>query len=989
MQLSVSRAFGRPGGSPKRRTSLFAAFAVVASLVPVGLALAPSAAHASAGDPVGVGFKLEGQRLNGVWTDGNLLSGWNELDLVPYRITATAGNSATSPSQTYKVVIATDYESGGFFGYDDITDPSADSGCTLVSALPTEPGQVQDPGQGGADKTLYRTLTVTQAPNTTCVISFKARLAVGSHNYPGSSLHVNLENQSLGTAGIGSKEVSIPVNGIQPQVLTPNQTAVAGTTHSWLVWKTSDSPNGDFANTCDTNAAQLSTNVNITVHWQKGAAAPSGQVEITTQITATNPAHRAITVDAVDVVTYGPNVADTYTIDTGPVDVAAGATVPLLTTPDVHDVTTSNTSIHNSLSATYTDLLTGVPVPGTAASTFDTPVTTTGGTDTNASADILDKEWMTGSNLTFSVATPASGSFVEDPVTHDPAYTAGTHTTGPVWWDSGTVSDSGSITFAKTVYVSSATITSGHLYDDAALTGSDGFSADSGQFDFPVTAEAAGTANIAKSMNKTFITSKTFTFRLTDSVGNEISGKTATVSIPIGSSTGTSTTVGGLDTTASYLWNEDATAPFAPQTGIGPVTWTLVPGSPASCLNTQSVQNTALGPLVEVAKMTNPGSGTSWSFSLSGPDINSGSGETLPVTATAVGSPTYVAFSNRPGTDGATYTITETKQSGWDLTDITGDVATDSSRVLKDKAAGTCTFTLNLSTDANQVIKCAFTNTQRGTITIHKTESGAPITGSDAFTFQLRSGASSASQGSTLDTEVANAANGGNFQFSVSSSTLLVPGTYQVCEFVAVGWKSTIQGMAGAFVPGSSSTPDIDNSYICAPITLNPGQDFSLNVDNTPPPGGMAKTIGFWKNWASCTTSSTKKAHTLDQTMALAEPGGILIGTLTLHGSTATPNNAPDCLSAVRLLNKSTISSGTKRASDPAFNNVAQLLAYRLNILAGAGDKPAANDAATQSQAILAAVGFNGNTHAALTPAQAAALNTYATTLDKYNNNTL
>lgn len=962
---------------------------MLGTMLPVGLVLLPTTARAATGDPSGVDFKLEGQRLNGVWTTGNLLSGWNELDLVPYRITATAGNSAPA-SQTYKVVVATDYLAGGFFGYDDITDPSVTSGsCSLVSALPAAPGAVQNPGQGGADETLYRTLTITQSANTTCVLNFAARLAVGSHNYPGSSLHVNLENQNLGTSGIGSKEISIPVNAIQPQVLTPTQTAVAGSTHSWLVFKTSDTPNLDFTNTCNTTASQLSSGVNITVHWQKGDAAPSGQVEITTQITATNPAHRTITVDATDVVTYGPGAGDTYTIDTGPVDVPAGQTVALLSTPDVHDVTTSSATMHNSLSASYIDKDTGVPVPGTPPTTFDTTVTTTGGSEANASADIVDKEWMTGSNLSFSVATPASGSFIADPVTHAAAYVAGTQTTGPVWWDSGNVGASGSVTFAKTVYVASATITSGTLADDAALTGSEGFTADSGEFDVGITAEAAGSANVSKSMNKSFIVEKDFTFHLTDSAGTLISGKTATVAIPAGSSSGTSTTVSGLDTTTTYLWNEDATAPFASQTGDGPVSWTLVAGHPATCLTTEVIQNTALGPLVEVAKMTAPDTGTSWTFTLNGPDINAGAGETKTVTATAVGSPTYAAFSNRPGTDGGTYTITETTQTNWDLTNITGDVAGDSSRVTTDKPNHKCSFVLDLSTDANQTIKCAFTNTERGTITIHKTENGAPITGSDAFTFQLRSGASSSSDGTVLDTEVANAGNGGVFSFQVNGTTEIVPGTYQVCEFVNLGWKSTIQGMAGAFVPNSSSSPDSDNAYVCAPITLNAGAEFSLNVDNTPPPGGMAKTIGFWKNWASCAASSGKKAHILDQTMALAEPGGILIGVLTLHGSTSTPNTAPDCLAAVRLLNKSTITSGTKKASDAAFNNVAQLLAYRLNILGGAGDNTVANAAASESQAILAIVGFNGDTHGQLSAAQTKTLNADATILDKFNNNTL
>ena len=45
---------------------------------------------------------------------------------------------------------------------------------------------------------------------------------------PGSSLHSNLANESLGTAGIGSKEVSIPVKEILPQELDKTMTAEVG-----------------------------------------------------------------------------------------------------------------------------------------------------------------------------------------------------------------------------------------------------------------------------------------------------------------------------------------------------------------------------------------------------------------------------------------------------------------------------------------------------------------------------------------------------------------------------------------------------------------------------------------------------------------------------------------------------------------------------------------------------------------------------------------
>ena len=104
----------------------------------------------------------------------------------------------------------------------------------------------------------------------------------------------------------------------------------------------------------------------------------------------------------------------------------------------------------------------------------------------------------------------------------------------------------------------------------------------------------------------------------------------------------------------------------------------------------------------------------------------------------------------------------------------------------------------------------------------------------------------------------------------------------------------------------------------------------------------------------------------LDQTLAKAEPTGVVIsatsgiyapfgGTyyLVLHGSTAKPNSATDCLKAVRLLNKSTTDKGTKMASDPAFNLAAQLLAAELNFTAGAGKTPTATNAINQAVLLL------------------------------------
>ncbi|HET7719002.1 MAG TPA: hypothetical protein VFK43_03470, partial [Acidimicrobiales bacterium] len=258
----------------------------------------------------------------------------------------------------------------------------------------------------------------------------------------------------------------------------------------------------------------------------------------------------------------------------------------------------------------------------------------------------------------------------------------------------------------------------------------------------------------------------------------------------------------------------------------------------------------------------------------------------------------------------------------------------------------------------------------------------------------------SSALGTTLETMTANAGNGGVLNFT----TNLVPGqTYQMCEAILPAWQTTL----GAFVPGSFNPPDgvvanpnVDNSILCVNFVAQANVTTTITVDNTPPPGGRALTIGYWKNWASCANSNGGKRPVLDQTMAMAETNGIVMSadtgtypsfgptiSLVLHGSTATPNRAPDCSKAVNLLNKSNF-AGKKMASDPAFNLAAQLLAAQLNYTAGAGKTAAATTAINQAVLLLGKYDFTGSGYTGkISAADAATMNQLATILDNYNNN--
>ena len=199
-----------------------------------------------------------------------------------------------------------------------------------------------------------------------------------------------------------------------------------------------------------------------------------------------------------------------------------------------------------------------------------------------------------------------------------------------------------------------------------------------------------------------------------------------------------------------------------------------------------------------------------------------------------------------------------------------------------------------------------------------------------------------------------------------------------MCEAVLPGWTTTL---GPPFY--TVYNPSGDNSVVCTDFSVAPGETKVFAIDNTFP-GGLARTIGFWKNWASCAGSNGNQKPVLDETLGL---GDILIGTLLLHDGNSDPEVATDCADAVNILNKTQVCSPhKKKASDAAFNLAAQLLAADLNVQAGAGINSCAVDAINAAQALLAAINFNGCTHNSMTAAQTTKANCLATKLDQYNN---
>jgi hypothetical protein len=1093
--------------------------ALILAITALAGAVSPFVGSAlAAGDPSHVDFTLEGCRNDGTitlptgngdficpdtaYTTGNLGKGWNELDLVPFRLTADPTNAAPA-SQTYTVAIMLDSENSGRTGYDVISVPTlntslSDASCTALSAGP----QTTKTNTNGT-QSIYRLLTIAQTDKT-CVYDYYGRLSLGASQYPGSSLQGQFATQALST----TQSISIPVNNnaIAPQELSKDMTATQGSDHVWDIKKTPTPATISFDNTCDPNAS-TSAGVSVKVEWTKEAATPNGPITVITHVYATNPASRVITTNVTDVIYSGTTQLDSSS--SGAVDVPANTANYLVLTHQT-TVPAGTTDLNDIATATYTDKVTGVPVPGTTTATASAPVQLSG-TEANQSATIKDSESITGTGFSFSADSflpLLSGSF-------DSPYIAGSPTTGTVGWTSVSQSGDGSVTFSKTIYVTTGTSGTGKLADTATLTGSDGFTATTdGKVD--ISASKTVTLTINKSISASLAKDQTFTFHVKGALGSDT---TKTVTVPAGK-TSASVDVTGL-APDTYTVTEDQPAGYGPVDTPDPLNLT------SACSGQVSFSNAFSPASAKAVKVTDPtGSESGWSMTLNGPGTGA-SGETVVTNAsgnavfttvlqdgghytmsetnqtgwdaqtptgdcdftvnypTDAGKTFTCTFTNvkrgsitvkkqtEPSGDPATFTFTgdlsgnigdggqlgplsvapgdysttEAVPDGWDLKSIScsdsdsGQDATTATQADFKVAAGenvTCTYTDtkkgsitvkkvtdpttatdkftfagdlagsigngeqigptkkkpgNYSTTetvpsgwdltkiecsdsdstgdlktatasfkvaAGEDVTCTYTDTQRGKAKVVKTVNGLPPTGTQAFTFQLRQGASTTQNGTTLDTQIANAGNGGVVTFS----TLLVPGTtYQLCEIVMPGWSTTL----GTFVPGSFLPPDgvagnpaVDNSILCVNFTVSAGETKTFTVDNTPPPGGRALTIGFWKNWASCANSSGKQKPVLDQTLASFPVTSQFGDTNTTHGVYIGKLYVDTCQEAVAILNKSDVVTGKKMASDPAYNLAAQLLAVELNFQAGAGKCPAAVTAEQQAQALLAKYSFNG-----------------------------
>ena len=281
--------------------------------------------------------------------------------------------------------------------------------------------------------------------------------------------------------------------------------------------------------------------------------------------------------------------------------------------------------------------------------------------------------------------------------------------------------------------------------------------------------------------------------------------------------------------------------------------------------------------------------------------------------------------------DPGTYSVSESVPAGWDLISATCDDGSDPG---------------SIGLDAGETVTCTFTNRERAMVKLTKLVNGVPNAGTE-WTFSLN--------GPEVSEEVTFTGS----MIDFNGAKLIIGETYTICEEgLPAGWSANWTQDGGAVVP----TPDpVDNSILCFDFTpMSPGDNgrtIEFVVDNIPPPEGDPRTIGYWKNWSTC--SNGRQAETAARNGGAAE-GFFLIDDvlpLMLGGFVVAT-----CEDAVNILDKSSI-DGRKRANDAAYALASQLLAALANTspVVNAGCTP--GNFAQQvmdAQQLLTDIGFDG-----------------------------
>ncbi len=690
--MTHSSSRGRWGARLRTRFSLLSlSLGIAFGVVP--LAVAPLAV--SADGPTGVTFSLMG--CNGSesllpasgpyvcpdadYSAGNQGKDWNELDLVPMRLSATAGASAPA-SQTYQVATVAGFMDNGHPGFDYQSVPVlntslSDASCTAAVASGID---TFSPGLNNADTSIFRVLSITQSAGSTCVYDYYQRLALGSSAYPGSSLHSDLGTVTMdgstvtGLASIpGVKTVPLPVNPSTAPSLGAGVSATQGQGYVWTVAKQpSASPLG-IADTC--NPEGRSQSVDVTVSWQRQVI-DQGQTVVVESVYAANSTGRTLIADAtatLDDATHTQVAQDS----TGDVSVPANSSHYLLASFTHQFASGASSSYSTAVSGGYTDPVTHTAVgSGLVASASSAVQTVT--SNANASAVVTDVSSISGSGLQYAINS------VTGPAGSLGGYVLGTATGGSVTWTSPSLTGNGSVVLHETVIAAAGSAGTGSLDDVANVAGSGGF-ATGINLQVPVTTGALFDLAIHTTIPDVLQGAETaaFHFTATDSHGT---ATPATVALSAGQTAG-STTLSGL-AAGAYTVHEATASGWVAQPDQ------VVTLAGAGCAGSVSFANSVVPAVATVQKVTLPaGHEAGWSFSLVGPGAPAG-GEKVTTTG-----PGAVAFTT-PLQEGA-YTIVESStRDGWVQGSTTG-----------------CSFTVDYPADAGRSFACTITNVQAAVTT--------------------------------------------------------------------------------------------------------------------------------------------------------------------------------------------------------------------------------------------------------------------------------
>jgi hypothetical protein len=384
-----------------------------------------------------------------------------------------------------------------------------------------------------------------------------------------------------------------------------------------------------------------------------------------------------------------------------------------------------------------------------------------------------------------------------------------------------------------------------------------------------------------------------------------------------------------------------------------------------------------------------------------------------------------VTFSGLDTTvNGATYWVCEVLQAEWVNSDPGAASVTPNGKCKAVTVSKNATTTVRLG------------NFQRIKVQVNKTLDGGPVPVGKTFTFSIRKNASTNPGGVNggFGTVIATGSvvgpdssiTSGDWTVAGGQQYPLNPGTYQLCESIVEGFSPTwVQGAYGVdwFSPGiqaKNGFQETENTLVCISFTVvsgDGGVDHTVEFDVDNAPKGLSHTIGFWKNWTSC--DGGRQFAMLDLMITGGTRNGITyagaddsngntlrdirIGNLYIEG----PNR---CKIAVDLLNKrpvgdpALLADKARRASDPVYNSVAQLVAFELNQLLNANGtgsaacQTKASQAAQLMQRFLTYIDFRRTADSSLYTmpsnlTRAAQIRTdllyLANVVDDYNNNTI